>query len=90
MQIFIKEARDNYLEVIDLDYPQYLFVLDEIDFKENNGELEIIVNKLSTLKSIQKKGGLEIPDDMEDDFLENHAQVIIKEVFDSVLSSSRP
>lgn len=88
MQLFIKESRDNYLEVIDVEYPQYLFVLDEIEFKVNNSELEIVVNKLSTLKSIQQKGPLEIPEDMEDDFLADHAQRIIKELFDPILKNA--
>lgn len=88
MQLFIKESRENYLEVIDVEYPQYLFVLDDIDFRVNSGELEVVVNKLSIARSIQKSAENSIPEDMEDEFLEQHSQKIIKELFDPVLHNT--
>lgn len=85
MELYIVESRADYLEVIDLEYPQYKFVLDEITFNTVDGELVVEVNKLSIVRSIQKKAEFEIPDHMEDEFLEEHSKVIIKELFDPVI-----
>ena len=89
MEMYIKETRENYLEVIDLEYPQYLFVLDGLDFKEVGGKLEIVVENLSVKKSIKKEGPNPIPDEEEDAFLESHGQKIIKEIFDSFSKTYR-
>lgn len=88
MELFIKESRENYLEVIDVEYPQYLFVLDDIELNENNGQLEVVVNKLSVMRSLQGKDTLNLSEEMEDEFLEQHSQKIIKELFDPILMNT--
>lgn len=89
MEMYIKDSKDRYLEIIDLEYPQYLFVLDGIDLEEVDGKMQVVVEKMSVKKSVKKEGPNQIPDEEEDAFLESHGQKIIKEIFDSFSKSAR-
>lgn len=88
MELYIKESREDYLEVIDMAYPQYLFILDGIKVVENEGHLELLVEKMSTLRTLKKGEYEEVPEHLEDDFLEQHGEKIVKEIFDPVLKSA--
>ena len=83
MELFVKESREDYIEVIDLAYPQYVFVFEGIGVEEDeSGQLQIIVNKASVLKS--DKAEESNPDKVvvdEDEFLSKHTELIIDELF---------
>ncbi|WEM34301.1 hypothetical protein [Xanthomonas phage X1] len=82
MELYVKEAREDYLEVIDLKHPQYLFIFDGIHVGTNNGKLEVLVNKASVQKS--DKAEESNPDAIvadEDEFLSTHTELIINELF---------
>lgn len=86
VELYIKEAREGYIEVIDLEYPEFMFVLEGIDFKEVNGKLETIVENMSILQSQKVKTS--IPDDELDEFLDNHSEKVMTELFDSLLNKT--
>lgn len=86
VELYIKEAREGYIEVIDLEYPEFMFVLEGIDFKEANGKLETIVENMSILQSQKVKTF--IPDDELDEFLDNHSEKVMTELFDSLLNKT--
>ena len=83
MELFVKESREDYIEVIDLAYPQYVFVFEGIGVEEDeDGQLLVIVNKASVLKS--DKAEESNPDKVvvdEDEFLSKHTELIIDELF---------
>lgn len=82
MELYVKMAREDYLEVVDLEYPQYIFVLEGIELIDNNGMLEVLVNKASVLKSdkAEESNPDKIVED-EDEFLSTHTELIIDELF---------
>jgi hypothetical protein len=86
MELYVKNARADYLEVIDLEYPQYVFVFEGIELVENNGQVEVLVNKLSVVKS--DKAEESNPDKIvadEDEFLSSHTALIFDELFQGPL-----
>ena len=81
MELYIKQARADYLEVIDVEYPQYVFVFDGIELVENNGQIEVLVNKASVVKSDKAEKNSENIPDNEDEFLSTHTTLVINELF---------
>lgn len=83
MELFIKESREDFLQVIDLAYPQYIFIFDGIAVDTDEaGQLQVVVNKASVLKS--DKAEESNPDKIvvdEDEFLSKHTELIIDELF---------
>ncbi|USV40856.1 hypothetical protein [Xanthomonas phage BUDD] len=89
MELYVKEATEDYLEVVDLKYPQYAFVFSGIQVIDNNGKLEVLVNKASVLKS--DKAEESNPDKVvadEDEFLSTHTELIINELFRGPLETA--
>lgn len=89
MELYVKNARADYLEVIDLKYPQYVFVFDGITVGETNGKVEVLVNKASVVKSdvAEKLNSENIVAD-EDEFLSTHTELIIDELFRGPLETA--
>lgn len=89
MELYVKESREDYVEVIDLAYPQYVFVLDGIQLIENKGKIEVLVNKVSVLKSdkAEESNRDKIVED-EDEFLSKHTELIIDELFRNTLEQA--
>ncbi len=89
MELYIRNAREDYLEVIDLEYPQYVFVFDGIELRENEGQLEVLVNKASVAKSdkAEELNSEKIVAD-EDEFLSTHTELIIDELFRTPIEQS--
>lgn len=84
MELFVRVARQDYLEVIDLEYPQYVFVFDGIEVVENEetGLAEVLVNKLSVAKSdkAEESNPEKVVED-EDEFLSKHTALMFDELF---------
>lgn len=88
MELFIKESKPDYLEVIDVENPQYIFVLEGIEFKEVSGQLEVVVNRMSVVKSKKQNPADYRTVEEEDQFLEKHMQKIVTELFDSITKTN--
>jgi hypothetical protein len=82
MELFIKNSGPDFLEVIDIAYPQYLFVFREIELTEENGQICVVVNKASVNKSDKaEESNPETKVEDEDTFLSTHTELIINELF---------
>lgn len=89
MELYVKNAKSDYLEVIDLKYPQYVFVFDGIEVIENAGKIEVLVNKASVVKSdVAEKMNSESIVENEDEFLSTHTELIIDELFRGPLETA--
>lgn len=89
MELYVKNARSDYLEVIDVLYPQYVFVFDGIQLVENDGKVEVLVNKASVVKSdVAEKLNSENIVANEDEFLSTHTELIIDELFRGPLEAA--
>lgn len=89
MELYVKNARSDYLEVIDVQYPQYVFVFDGIQLVENDGKVEVLVNKASVVKSdVAEKLNSENIVANEDEFLSTHTELIVDELFRGPLEAA--
>ncbi len=83
MELYIKESRDDYMEVIDLQHPEYCFVFENIKFVSDDAGL--LLECKESVRKINPLDGKYNDTDEDLGFLSGHAEAILKELAKAVV-----